>query len=987
MFQKLTNLALVLMVLFALGGTSFAQAPTPAIGDYGSVASGNWSALSTWRQWDGTGWNTTPTGLPGSSRQVFILTGTTVTYDVGSQNCKSLIVESGATFKSDSTLPCPSSSLMPIKITGPTVWVDGTLGGGPNDALVLETKYNGTVTLLGTGRVNLAQVRPNSSQSGTMTFVFACNANINYAGSDGSGGAGIYTQRGTQTSSTIVINAGDTVNFASNSSFMVNPTAGLNGLMNTTLNVNGVMNLTSGNLVLADSAAFKDSVNIGSSGVINEGGTITPYIKGGNIAMINVAAGGALNILNGGTADFTNPAATVSGAGAFTLNPGGTLVIGANVGLNTAGGPIQTTGLNTFSKMANYKYVGAGGQSTGPLLPDSVYNLTIGAGAIDTLTSPITVTDTLLVNGTLVVMDSIGIDTAYAMVVNGTYQHGSNILRIPAATWNTGSTCLVTGLTTGDANGLVRGANQKFYNFTVNCPNLTQPGIPVHFDMQNDTIMGNVTIHDTHGSFLALTGFDTPGPKTITINGNFTVDSSSCNVAVDDYSSKHPVEKVTTVVKGNLVVAGNLALTIGSAHNLINMVVLGNVSLRNGGALYSHSSTTDSLIFAGTSLQTFEGGTSANNYNLMTHILSGAIVDMDTSVFSGGSSTFTLDSGATVRTGHPLGLNGNIAVGAGTSLSEGANYVYDGSVPQVTGSLLPRTIANLTINNPEGVSLSDTVSVINATIMSSGILRLGVNTITTDSISGASQSSYVSTDSLAGYLHIAKVDSAFFPVGTSVEGYAPVWIKNSGASTGFNVSASPDTSRTTNGLGRVDVKWKIIPTAATGVNCRLTFGWMTGAEDTVFAKNRSTYALIYLLSDTGAVEAGSGNYATQLSSQPYTTSRGGITTFGTFAVGRFTTTGVNELQSVPIEFKLYQNYPNPFNPTTKIEFTVAKKGMATLTVYNILGQRVTTLFSGNAQPGTKYSVDFNGGSFASGVYFSVLQSEGQRQIQKMVLMK
>ncbi len=100
-------------------------------------------------------------------------------------------------------------------------------------------------------------------------------------------------------------------------------------------------------------------------------------------------------------------------------------------------------------------------------------------------------------------------------------------------------------------------------------------------------------------------------------------------------------------------------------------------------------------------------------------------------------------------------------------------------------------------------------------------------------------------------------------------------------------------------------------------------------------------------------------------------------------------TGVRSFESaeVPAEFDLMQNYPNPFNPTTTIEFTVAKKGTASLRVYNILGQEVTVLFSGDAQSGKMYRSVFDGGRFASGVYFSILESGGQRQIQKMVLMK
>jgi hypothetical protein len=57
MLRKLLSSALAIIIMVMFSPASFAQAPTPATGDYGSVASGNWGALSTWKQLsqDGTG--------------------------------------------------------------------------------------------------------------------------------------------------------------------------------------------------------------------------------------------------------------------------------------------------------------------------------------------------------------------------------------------------------------------------------------------------------------------------------------------------------------------------------------------------------------------------------------------------------------------------------------------------------------------------------------------------------------------------------------------------------------------------------------------------------------------------------------------------------------------------------------------------------------------------------------------------------------------
>lgn len=89
----------------------------------------------------------------------------------------------------------------------------------------------------------------------------------------------------------------------------------------------------------------------------------------------------------------------------------------------------------------------------------------------------------------------------------------------------------------------------------------------------------------------------------------------------------------------------------------------------------------------------------------------------------------------------------------------------------------------------------------------------------------------------------------------------------------------------------------------------------------------------------------------------------------------------------PESFQLNQNFPNPFNPSTSIQFTVAKQGMATLKIFNLIGQEIATLYSGAAVPGRYYAAEFNAASLSSGVFFSVLESEGERQVKKMVLMK
>jgi hypothetical protein len=84
------------------------------------------------------------------------------------------------------------------------------------------------------------------------------------------------------------------------------------------------------------------------------------------------------------------------------------------------------------------------------------------------------------------------------------------------------------------------------------------------------------------------------------------------------------------------------------------------------------------------------------------------------------------------------------------------------------------------------------------------------------------------------------------------------------------------------------------------------------------------------------------------------------------------------------EFQLKQNYPNPFNPTTNIEFSIPKLSNVNLTIYNQLGQVVTTLVN-EALPPKSYSVDWNAGDLPSGIYFYRITAGDFSETKKMIL--
>jgi len=108
---------------------------------------------------------------------------------------------------------------------------------------------------------------------------------------------------------------------------------------------------------------------------------------------------------------------------------------------------------------------------------------------------------------------------------------------------------------------------------------------------------------------------------------------------------------------------------------------------------------------------------------------------------------------------------------------------------------------------------------------------------------------------------------------------------------------------------------------------------------------------------------------------------------GSFEYSKVVNLGI----TLPSQFLLEQNYPNPFNPSTKISFAVPVKSNVTLEVYNLIGQRITTLFAGSVDAGTHTEL-FNANGISSGIYLVKMIAVGENGSQfssskKMTLLK
>ncbi len=99
-----------------------------------------------------------------------------------------------------------------------------------------------------------------------------------------------------------------------------------------------------------------------------------------------------------------------------------------------------------------------------------------------------------------------------------------------------------------------------------------------------------------------------------------------------------------------------------------------------------------------------------------------------------------------------------------------------------------------------------------------------------------------------------------------------------------------------------------------------------------------------------------------------------------------------EGEILPRRTELFQNYPNPFNPTTQIQFTLEKTEPVRLEIFNILGQKVKTMLSGEEFSAGPYTFNWNGRDdgnvpVSSGTYVYKLATPSFRATKKMILVK
>jgi hypothetical protein len=190
-----------------------------------------------------------------------------------------------------------------------------------------------------------------------------------------------------------------------------------------------------------------------------------------------------------------------------------------------------------------------------------------------------------------------------------------------------------------------------------------------------------------------------------------------------------------------------------------------------------------------------------------------------------------------------LTLGRNLAIGPSYLITDSTSKLAFTGTTNITIPSQVTSLSGLTLNTsaPNGVTAPGNLVVKGIVTMTNGVLRMGSNILTADSVAGGSTTSYVQMDSI-GRLKINDVNgTAIFPIGNT--SYNPCTIYNAGVTPdNFTVGIKNTiTNPTPDNNQAVQREWNITEDVPGDVDAYLTFGWSTADEGS--GVNRSVLSI------------------------------------------------------------------------------------------------------------------------------------------------
>lgn len=327
----------------------------------------------------------------------------------------------------------------------------------------------------------------------------------------------------------------------------------------------------------------------------------------------------------------------------------------------------------------------------------------------------------------------------------------------------------------------------------------------------NFTVNGNATMTAGAANSIASTTI-----LNVNINGSFTM--SGGNIATSGASSD-----INWNTHGPFSMTGGTFTAGGAGADIVHKVY-GNCSFTGTAAMTSTGAGTTSTlhlalpstsgtmmienvstgVWSGTNVYVDTGCMAqlSNNFSTTTGSATYGVTVNGTLICPAayamnGTRKFTLNGVGTLVVAHAGGVNSAITTTGTTSFATSANYTFNGSIAQVTGTYLPASLVSpsvITINNSAGVTLSQAEATTGTLAFTTGVLNTGAFTMSTpgapSAVTGAGAASYVNGTLIKT---IAGLTSVNYEVGDA--NYAPMMLTLSSAGASGSIGL-----RATNGL-------------------------------------------------------------------------------------------------------------------------------------------------------------------------------------------
>ncbi len=193
---------------------------------------------------------------------------------------------------------------------------------------------------------------------------------------------------------------------------------------------------------------------------------------------------------------------------------------------------------------------------------------------------------------------------------------------------------------------------------------------------------------------------------------------------------------------GSALTVDNITVTQGILNlnmTVVGTIVKGNINVSSGATLTFTPSSAGNVTFSGAASQSINSagtltfGPNASmvlnqDIELNCPLAISATLDLKDRMIS-GTGSLTVNNGATIRTSNTAGITGTVLSVNSLNLGPQINYIFNAATVQMAGDLLPASASSLTINNPEGVTLMNELTVTSGITLTAGDLTLADNNL------------------------------------------------------------------------------------------------------------------------------------------------------------------------------------------------------------------------------------------------------------------